>query len=760
MTMTRRILPVLLLSLLAACGQGSDNDGHNGNKGTPGTTPVPDYGEGTAVTLSAPQSLTSERDELTAELSELSGLDAAGLVERFPTKFEAAPSYDLTQVQGLDLIQASSVGLSQPELDVLANQGFVISGSKWFPSFAYGYSTIYAADLPVYVSADSILSSVHRSYDDILKQLEVELLSSELTSLLDGMRGGLAEQTSFGAEMAADADVFLAVARSLLQGYLVDPVAGGDAATVKSLFDKATAASGWEQVELFGIKRDEDFSQFKPRGHYTESEALERYFRATMWLGRIDFRLIETQQDGSSLFRRRQFDAMLALHQLVNSELATHFDRIDRAVAAFVGEPDYMVLSQVGSLLGDLGATSLSDTAALGDEQIAQAIIDGGYGTQRISSHIMINGTSSGTLPLSSSFALMGQRYVLDSHVFSNVVYDRVASGSVKRMMPNPLDAAFAALGNDQAAELLRPELESYPYAPDLAGMRLLADSHPAEYWQENLYNLWLGSLRTLAPAATSGADDASELPPVARSEAWGRRLLNTELSSWAELRHDTILYVKQSYTGGATCEFPDAYVDPYPEFYAAVEAYAAKGVELATALDLAGTGAASLEPRLNEYFQNLGSVAGRLREMAEHERTGSPFTDEMLAFINEAVVISGGGCGGPPTIDSGWYRKLFFEEYTALEFDPTIADVHTQPTDEGGASVGRVLHVGTGPARSMVVITEGCSGPRAYAGLAASYYERITENFERLTDEQWITEFDDGAGPSDVPWMSDLVVH
>lgn len=73
----------------------------------------------------------------------------------------------------------------------------------------------------------------------------------------------------------------------------------------------------------------------------------------------------------------------------------------------------------------------------------------------------MINGLNQGRLPLSFSFALLGQRYVLDSHVFSNVVYDRVAGGRVMRMMPSPLDVAFAALGNNQAASLLAPELES-----------------------------------------------------------------------------------------------------------------------------------------------------------------------------------------------------------------------------------------------------------------------------------------------------------
>src|SRR6185503_8109599 len=98
------------------------------------------------------------------------------------------------------------------------------------------------------------------------------------------------------------------------------------------------------------------------------------------------------------------------------------------------------------------------------DSKVAQVILDGGYGSQRISSQIMINGIGEGTLPLSSSFAFCGQRYVVDSHVFSNVVYDRVQAGKQMRMMPDPLDAAFAALGNDQAGMLLAPQIQKWQY--------------------------------------------------------------------------------------------------------------------------------------------------------------------------------------------------------------------------------------------------------------------------------------------------------
>jgi hypothetical protein len=59
------------------------------------------------------------------------------------------------------------------------------------------------------------------------------------------------------------------------------------------------------------------------------------------------------------------------------------------------------------------------------------------------------------------------------------------------------------------------------------------------------------------------------------QTAAWADKMLQTQLASWAQLRHDTILYSKESYTGNVLCEYPAGYVEPYPEFYAAVAQYA-----------------------------------------------------------------------------------------------------------------------------------------------------------------------------------------
>jgi hypothetical protein len=726
---------------------GSSPEAPNGSGGSESPTrPLP-LEPGNDVELAvSPEVL----DPILAELARSRALDAAGLAAERAVPFQPALGHDPRQALGFEPLRAH-FGLSQAALDRFVENGFVILPDSQYPSFPYGYFDIYGADLPVFVTADMVLEAVHRSFDDIL---------AAIARLLTAMRARIGAGVITG-EVAQDADFYVSVALGLLTDETATSVTGLDLERVRTFVSKATQASGSEVVTIFGTEREIDFSQFTLRGHYAGDPVLEPYFRAMMWLGRVDLRLIETQPTGERVFWRRQLEAALGLGALLDESSRHDWDVIDRVIGAFVGEHDSMTVPELDRLLADLGTTREAGLGERPDAAIAQAIVDGQYGAQRIASHIIRRQPGpDGALPLNASFAFFGQRYTVDSHVFSNVVYDRVQT----RVLPNPLDAAFAALGNDHAVALLSSELEQRPYAGALASMRALVDAHPSEYWQSSLYTSWLDALRTLSPRAAGGAAgtaaaiDAAGLPAVARREAWGRRLLNSQLASWAQLRHDTLLYAKQSYTAGSICEFPDAYVEPYPEFFHAIARFAELGLGIASELELEAEGAAqsALVTRIANYFTAVRRVVGLLANMAELQRSGMPHTAEQLAFINQAVRIQVGG-SGPPFHD-GWYRELFFDATAALDLDPTIADVHTDPG--GDTPFGRgasVLHVGTGMPRAMLVSIDTCVGPRAYAGVVHSYYEHLERGLVRLDDERWTQRLRNML-PEDVPWLAPVM--
>lgn len=729
---TRMTLP--LLALLCACSRGPGGPDPGAIADVPS-----ELDPGTKVTVAAPAGV----DPLLRKLEEARLATADELRASHAVEFEPNLGYDPLTAANLDQILAAFFSAPDAQKEHLSQMGFAIAAGNRFPSFALGYSEIYLADLPVFISSDMVLEAIYRSHDKILQQLEKKALRPRLARLLTAIRGSLIEKAdTLEPEVASDLNFYLGVAVSLLDGGKVDP---REPSGVQSFVDAATQAKGIQERVLFGVKRNIDFSQFKPRGHYAGDPELESYFRSMIWLGRIDFRLIETQKDGNQVLRRRQVESVLALRRLLDSSTFAQYLAIDATISAFVGEHDYMTLPEVDELLTALNAPD--GISAVDDATLAGALVDGQFGEQRIASHVMRR-TAGGasTFPLNLSFALFGQRYTVDSHVFSNLVYDRLPT----RVVPDPLDVAFAALGNDQALGLLGDELDvEAGYPGELSALRVLVDEHPEQYWEGSLYTSWFGALRTLSPGAGTPAAD---LPAVARSDAWGRRLLNTQLSSWAQLRHNNVLYVKQSYTSAAECEYPDAYVDPYPEFFDAVVRFAERAQELTATLDLDP----SFGSQVQDYFGRVARINLTLAEMARAQRSGQPHSAEHLAFINRAVTANV-NCDGTVLGHTGWYSELHFDPLQAVEMDPTITDVHT---DIGGdlpvARPPTVLHVGTGVPRLMVVTVDSCQGPRAYAGVVSAYHEVLEEGLVRLTDEEWKTQVY-GDLPV-VPWLAPLL--
>jgi hypothetical protein len=681
--------------------------------------------------------------------------DATAFLSRWHPSYLAQLPYDPSAAVNLALIQQSPLQLSSAELDILSKSGFAISARQSFGTFFMGYTGIYANDLPLFVSGDSVLHAVHRSYDAILKSVESTSLQPGLEQVLDGMRTALATEAAAGTwptETVLDVDEYLAVAATLdVYNGSAAPVVGGSSAAVAALVAQAKAATGSAQVTLFGEPRMIDFSQFTPRGHYAGDAILEPYFQAMMWLGRTDLRLLSQNTSGQVAFDRRQFAAAALLAKLVEPVQST-WALIDRTLRAFLGESDNMMPTDFTALRTLAGVDTSAGLLAKTDQELASAIVSGGFGIQRIASQLLFVEPGNEGAPLDRAFLLLGQRFVIDSQVLSNVVYDRVPE-SPYRMMPNPLDVAFAALGNSGAGDFLADDLKGHPgYPQALHQARVLVDQHEPGYWTESLYTSWLGALRAASPGFGAAAN--AKAPPIVSTQAWTKRVLEMQLASWAELRHDNLLYAKQSYTGIPVCDFPDAYVEPIPALWHALADFGNRGAALVADLGLS-TGTTSGPAA---YFTSLATTATMLEAMASAQEQGTPFTADQMAFINQAVEYKTESvvC---TTIKrpSGWYPNLFYDRDSADKQDTVIADVHTQPADETGAMVGKVLHVGTGFPRLMVVTFNTCSGPRAYAGVVSAYHETITQNFQRLTDEQWSTQIA-ASPPAEVPWIADLV--
>jgi hypothetical protein len=166
---------------------------------------------------------------------------------------------------------------------------------------------------------------------------------------------------------------------------------------------------------------------------------------------------------------------------------------------------------------------------------------------------LLTNPFSPTTTHPASAVMLMGQRFVIDSYITSQVVFDRIIYNGrkIKRMLPNTLDV-LGGLGNNAAIRLLKDELNGYHYGTNLAAARYLIEAYDTSFWNANLFHRWVNSLRKINPP-----EDRDSLPQFMQTAAFWQQKLNTQLGSWTQLRHDNILYAKQSYTSGWVCSFP-----------------------------------------------------------------------------------------------------------------------------------------------------------------------------------------------------------
>ncbi|MBA3484426.1 MAG: DUF3160 domain-containing protein, partial [Pirellulales bacterium] len=403
-----------------------------------------------------------------------------------------------------------------------------------------------------------------------------------------------------------------------------------------------------------------------------------------------------------------------------------------------VGENDSLTVFQTIEMLDAEGIGGLSDVDSKDEiEAFQDALRAGGAGAQRIRSQSVVSDPNDlYQVPPPCTFQLFGQRFVIDSFVLSKVVYDSIIfdGKKVMRKLPTGVDV-MASLGNDAALPLLEKEMTESPYAANLKASQEFIAQSPPDFWRANLYNIWLDAIRTLDADLTTEVN----LPQAMRTAAWQRKQLQTQLASWTELRHNTVLYAKQSYPSEASCEYPTGYVEPYPETYARIKRFAAEAARLIEAADFSLTSRdhSQIKRKQVEFLSQMADTLGRLETLARKELAAEPFTDEDQQWLKKVIDIRGGGSGTPTY--TGWYCQLFYAGGPqCAEWDPVVVDVHTDPQPDLQTGTGTVLEQGVGNCTYLVAAIDNEDDRMIYVGPAYSYYEFRQPADARLTDQEW----------------------
>ena len=365
------------------------------------------------------------------------------------------------------------------------------------------------------------------------------------------------------------------------------PIAAEVADLVQAELKNIHDGSGPAPSLIFpGLPYGEDYSQYKPRGHYTKTELLQRYFRTMMWYGRMTFRL---KTDDPSIGRDETRMALLVADSVRNVVVRKRsglqaWNDLYAPTVFFVGRADDLTVPQYLQVMDEIYGAK-HKVVDLADEPRLESFISKASELPPPQILGMVIGADQDEESTTKGLRFMGQRFVPDAYIFRQLIYRNVGTEQKRRGLPMGLDV-FAALGSARALEHLASmgATDYAKYSQQMDKVRTTMGEYTTTQWTETLYNSWLHSLKPLIDVPGSPFDEsgASRYPQFMQGPAWLDKSLNTTLGSWAELKHDTLLYAKQVMAemggGGPKGPPPDpiepkGYVEPNPYFFARLAA-------------------------------------------------------------------------------------------------------------------------------------------------------------------------------------------
>ena len=631
---------------------------------------------------------------------------------------------DLSGVAGLDSVDIGTAGR-----DMLARNLFYARPSADAQVYDL-YKRCKDAGQPVFVTTDSVLHAYHILFDFTLRRVEADKLIPAVTELTELMLQEAQAQLDSGIPELKDACIrnlaFFAVARYLLGGEIntssseANRLAEDETTLIK-------AHDGFHESPIFGIK--EDYSQYVPRGHYTRSDALKAYFKAMMWYGRIPFYLYEQEslvKEPDIEHTRQAIMITLALKGKAYDLWKIVYD----PTVFFVGETDDLSIYDYPPLISEVYGETVSLSDLKDDGRILTFIEKAAaLRPQKITSTLVVEGQPD---DITKGFRFMGQRFIPDSYMFQNLVHDKVT----ERYFPMGLDV-MAVLGSQRAYDILDGLGETkYPgYLKQFESLKAEFAALDADTWAQNLYWGWLYCLRALLNLKGDG------YPAFMKNPAWADKELNASLGSWAELRHDTILYAKQSYTWLTSMPLEKTtrgYVEPNPELYGRLASLARMTRDGLRSRDLVID---EFDRKLNDLFELLL----RLKGISEKELSGASIADDDYAFIKNI----GERLESITTFSTETAGSVSNE---ADEKMAVIADVHTDPNS------GQVLEEAVGSPYHLYVIIPIDGVLTLTQGAGFSYYEFKQPMSDRLTDEAWQSMLAEGRTPELPAWTKSFL--
>ena len=665
--------------------------------------------------------------------------------ETYQAQYDSLP-VNLSTLGNPGVIQ----GLTTAQRNFLSQNGFVViqTGDRQFRDIVHSTAKEYGQ--PYYLTTDAAYHGLHVTFDELLASLEAEYMRPVLSLLLQAEYEQVSSYLEEARGTEIESDVQLSLDYLAVAGKLLYPEKELDKAVEERIAPQIEQILAYEgrEYSLLIPNFEDDYGAYKPVGHYAGKPELETYFRALTWFGRVAFKFRDPDVYDLQPSRAPLIMTLALQEGSLNTEsLFEVWSDLHELIDFMIGPSDDPGPIELKELMADVyGETyTFSD---LKDETQWKEFLSrvGSLPAPKINSTFA---SFSFVQEKSRDWRFMGQVFTLDGFIFQNLVFDKVGSMNKPRYFPSGLDVA-AVFGSQTAYELQEQSgaTDYENYAEQVQAMQEIVNQQPQAEWTNRFYSAWLYAF--LPQVETK---DAS-LPPLMQSRAWTYKEMNSMLGSWAELKHDTILYAKMPEAAGGggppLSDSTPSYVEANPEVFYRL-AYAAKMLHyrlypIVQNWEYMGyhewPSAANWSIVFREYFDFLGSLSNQFLQMGDlavKELNHEEIEREEMYGIYACLTL----------------KECHADHYGENRNDPP------DPIPVIAAVAGAknsILEAGVGQLNRIYVAVPLEGKLQIAQGGVFSYYEFIQPRDQRLTDEEWRQMLEDNLAylPE---WVSEFVL-
>lgn len=626
---------------------------------------------------------------------------------------------------------------------MLGQNGFAIVPAEHNQLF-HVYEKNDYADFPSFVTTNLYLQLFHLYFDCVLRDVEEKHLDSlmivfsskmgaEMKTLTSSQNAEIKAAAEYGQTWFAVASWLFSHDKAPTSTTTLNVPEAYKTMVMEEITKSLEAENGYsDMLEYAPPGGMFAYSLFRPRGHYTRSKVCSRYFRGMMWL--------QTAHFGTDKPAKMKQIALIANVFNQQPKIKTIYDKVSEPITYLIGTPDNVTLIQVAELIKE---TNLPIEKLLSSKKDMAKLTEAIEGIAKKQTHIELKKTHGSKYVVD----IMPQRYQPDAEALIATT-DQNNPVSL-RPCPKGLDW-MAVMGLPCAERILMDELkEAQKWADFPKALTTARKKVTNTPWEACMANQWTYTLQSLG-------DTAQSLPYFMQTPQWQKKNLNTALASWAELKHDAILYAKQPMLaecgdGGPEPPIVKGYVEPNVKFWE-------KAIALVTRMDKVLTTYGLQTEKAKDVYERIKDMAEFCRDISIKELNGGKITDEeynQIEIIGSTVEnISLELVSEDNQMLQGWSDVVSTDKKVAV-----VADVFTAAGENVAIDDMCVLYEGVGPAYEIYVVVEIDGSLYLTRGSVFSYREftRLISD-PRMTDEEWQEELKKSPTGGTPSWMKEII--